>query len=464
MNITISSTLTAAALTTLITDHHPDWQACFLNDDHQPVIGILPKVSWRLSADDTQGKSWTLTMMQRQADLAYTQQHLPSSYHDLLDKLSKYSEKQANHNSSDQACGYQHGLMGFVGYDIAAHALNDEIELKSDQPASFFGHYDIYLKPVAQDGKCGFVLICQDDDITLNTLINELNTLQNQALPKAEPLSLAPIWSKDDYQAAFEKAQTYLLAGDGYQINLTQAWLAAKSGKLSAHLPNLMSASQAPFAGFLQVGDFELLSVSPELFFTFYKQNNSIHIITKPIKGTRPRASDPVLDEQYKQALATSQKDISENLMIVDLLRNDLGKYAEIGSVKTPVKFAIESFSNVHHMVSTITATLKDDSHPIAVLFGSLPAGSITGAPKKRACEMIFELESAPRGAYCGSMGYLNFDGTGQFNVLIRTIQANADSISVWAGGGITIRSQVDDEYQECMDKVGMILKTLADG
>ena len=152
--------------------------------------------------------------------------------------------------------------------------------------------------------------------------------------------------------------------------------------------------------------------------------------------------------------------------MIVDLLRNDLGKYAQTGSVKVPQLFEIESFSNVHHMVSTITAKLKPDAHPLAVLFGSLPAGSITGTPKKRAVEIISELETTPRGAYCGTLGYINFDGSGQWNVLIRSLQANhlangVKNISLWAGGGITIASSCADEYQECLDKVGNLLAVL---
>ena len=184
-----------------------------------------------------------------------------------------------------------------------------------------------------------------------------------------------------------------------------------------------------------------------------------------------PRGITAEQDNDYKQLLINSEKDRAENVMIVDLLRNDLGKYAKIGSVKVPQLFAIESFSNVHHMVSTITAELNTDTNPLAVLFGSLPAGSITGTPKKRAVEIIAELEVAPRGAYCGTMGYMNFDGSGQWNVLIRTLQANHASgdiaghtsqISLWAGGGITVASDYDAEYQECLDKVGNLLSVLA--
>ena len=251
------------------------------------------------------------------------------------------------------------------------------------------------------------------------------------------------------------------------------------------YLPALHRNTRAPFAGYLAVNPFnreiknntsqhpfELLSCSPELFFTFTKDidTGKHHIITKPIKGTMPRSTNIQQDHAYKQQLTDSEKDRAENVMIVDLLRNDLGKYAKIGSVKVPQLFAIESFSNVHHMVSTITAELQTDTHPLAVLFGSLPAGSITGTPKKRAVEIISELETTPRGAYCGTLGYMNFDGSGQWNVLIRTLQANTSShneldkkrhISLWAGGGITVASDCDAEYQECLDKVGNLLSVL---
>ena len=191
-------------------------------------------------------------------------------------------------------------------------------------------------------------------------------------------------------------------------------------------------------------------------------QPSQSQIITKPIKGTLPRGATKEQDERLKQQLAQSEKDKAENVMIVDLLRNDLGKYAEVGSVKVPKLFAIESFSNVHHMVSTVTAIIKEEYHPLTVLFNSLPAGSITGTPKKRAVEIISELEVAPRGAYCGTLGFLNFDGTGQWNVLIRSLQADSEGqVSLWAGGGITVGSNCDSEYQECHDKVGNLLAIL---
>ena len=288
-------------------------------------------------------------------------------------------------------------------------------------------------------------------------------TLTVENKPVVNPIMLQPIWQTSDYERAFYKVQDYLTAGDCYQINLTQCWQGELSNQqLVDYLPSLHQSTQAPFAGYLALGNYELLSCSPELFFTFANNPQGEHtIITKPIKGTRPRGQNVAADQANKNELASSEKDIAENVMIVDLLRNDLGKYAKTGTVKVPKLFDIESFSNVHHMVSTITATLKDDISPWTVLFESLPAGSITGTPKKRAVEIINELEAKPRGAYCGTMGYLNFDGTGQWNVLIRTLQALDSNVSLWAGGGITIASNCDAEYQECFDKVGNLLKIL---
>ncbi|MFB6348768.1 anthranilate synthase component I family protein [Moraxella sp. ZJ142] len=468
----IPSTLTTSELTALISHHYPAWQVCFLNNQHSPIIGILPKISWQLNAcqaDDcpVNTTTYTVSTAVRCDDLNYQSTTTACDYAAFLAGLIDYCQNLSDTptaQQSDPNAQYHHGLMGFVGYDAAAHALNPCIAVSDEQPASFFGHYDVYLVPA--DG--GFWLNTADSTAQIwadkTALVDKLTQLSKQHLPQADALKLKPVWSKAEYQHAFDRSQDYLYAGDGYQINLTQPWRADTPylGVLTAHLPSLMATSNAPFGGFLRLPTFELLSVSPELFFTFYQQDGHKHIITKPIKGTRPRAKDASADNRLKNELKNSEKDIAENLMIVDLLRNDLGKYAITGGVKTPTRFAIESFYNVHHMVSTITAQLRPDCHPLAVLFGSLPAGSITGAPKKRACEMIDEIESMPRGAYCGTMGFLNFDGTGQFNVLIRTVQANAHTTSVWAGGGITVRSKAQDEYQECLDKIQPLLDQLS--
>lgn len=434
-----------STLTALIAKHRPDWRVCFLHNAHRPVIGICPKTAWHIEFDRT----FTAHRFDRHTGqtTAYA-----TTYSDWQNELIAYGK---NLDCPSQKDEYTHGLMGFIGYDLSAHELNHDIAIKPNQPCAYFGHYDIYIKPC----EYGFDLIGVNTDKEIfDEIKNSLADLLNKKLPKPTPAQFISSWQKQDYTQAFNQTQEYIKAGDTYQINLTQSWQ-ADLANLSSHLPNLQHQMNAPFAGYLQLTNFELLSVSPELFFEFYGENGNIHLIAKPIKGTRPRHSDPIIDDKLKNELTNSEKDISENLMIVDLLRNDLGKYAHIGTVKTPKRFAIESFKNVHHMVSTITAQLKD-VHSLEVLFGSLPAGSITGTPKKRACEIIHELEISPRGAYCGTMGYMNFDGTGNWNVLIRTLQ-KTDKAELWAGGGITIKSDMESEYQECLDKVGNILQMI---
>lgn len=529
------------------------WQLVWLDNNGQPVIGLLPKTSWVVTPNfetlsDPLSVTYQVTKHCRDVCINIDGNAADSaaikttqmSYAKWQDELIAYSQTYESLSTDIKQSGtvnrkpnYYHGLIGFIGYDIAAHALSPIAAIQlAAQPSAVLGHYDIYLMPATQDVASAWTLTVNQTDDTSdisderqhkNTLVTALTSYldafdktlsdSNHHIDQATsetPLPPAPLvlqarWDEHDYQMAFDQTQNYLQQGDCYQINLTQAWQGSLTyqdnsrqslSSLINHLPNLHCNTQAPFASYLNVpyGDitptdeahnsplsnsigqnnaFELLSCSPELFFTFIKDRKTgkHYIRTKPIKGTMPRGITPEQDNNYKQQLVDSEKDRAENVMIVDLLRNDLGKYAKIGSVKVPQLFAIESFSNVHHMVSTITAELKADTHPLAVLFGSLPAGSITGTPKKRSVEIISELENAPRGAYCGTMGYMNFDGSGQWNVLIRTIQANHSftndtgqqgHVSLWAGGGITVASDCEAEYQECLDKVGNLLSLLA--
>lgn len=433
----------------------------------------------------------------------YCQQHQPSvdNKHNANHDDDKCFDKHPSNNS------YQDGLMGFISYDVMASSLAqpeqfDSAYFTKAQPTAAFGHYDVYLTYETDSQKQQWYLnttsvINQDDIVNLKTWLKQLThdwykqckqhqkTTPSQSCINLRPITTTPIkmtpyWSKKRYQQAFQQVQQHLLAGDCYQINLTQPWQAQlpKQCLLADYLPDLHQRTNAPFAGYLQLmteteQPFELISCSPELFFTFHQSNHDGEhsITTKPIKGTRPRGETEIEDQRLKDELNNSEKDLAENVMIVDLLRNDLGKYAQTGTVKVPKRFAIESFNNVHHMVSTITATLKKDCHPLQVLFGSLPAGSITGTPKKRAVELIQQIEGnnkteglSNRGAYCGTMGYLNFDGSGQWNVLIRTLQAYNNKVTVWAGGGITVASDCEAEYQECWDKIANILEVMANG
>lgn len=363
-----------------------------------------------------------------------------------VDFLKMHSQAKPNQHWSG-------GYVGFIGYDYAANLALQKTPL--NQPALFIGTFLYRLINTAE----GWYFESTADDAA--HVFDQIKLKINQPCPEIHFSLNHPLnarWNKTDYQKSFHAVQDYIIAGDCYQINLTQEFTSTCQGSLVDTAAQLWQLTDAPYSGYLRIKDFELLSCSPELFIDFKDQR---HIITKPIKGTMPRFDDPVLDEQSKQTLKHSEKDMAENVMIVDLLRNDLSVYAEIGSVKTPKLFNIESFNQVHHLVSEIEATLKPEICPFEMLITALPGGSITGAPKIRAMQIIDELEGGARGAYCGSMGYFNFDGTGSWNILIRSIQKYQDHISLWAGGGITIASDCDAEYQECFDKVEAILNLL---
>ncbi|PSU35135.1 aminodeoxychorismate synthase component I [Photobacterium lutimaris] len=262
---------------------------------------------------------------------------------------------------------------------------------------------------------------------------------------------------KDEYCTKFDRIQQYLLSGDCYQINLTQRFSARYQGDEWQAYRLLEERNGAPFSGFLRTSDSAILSVSPERFL----QHREGHIVTKPIKGTRPRDADPCHDRWLADDLRSADKDRSENLMIVDLLRNDIGRVAKPGTVKVPSLFDIESFPAVHHLVSTVTGELDQQYTATDLLRACFPGGSITGAPKVRAMEIIEELEPNRRSAYCGSIGYISRCGQMDTSITIRTLVASNQSLHVWAGGGIVADSQADSEYQETLDKLSRILPVL---
>lgn len=355
-------------------------------------------------------------------------------------------------NTQTYHSDFNGGLIGFISYD---HAAQQQVYIREKkQPSLFLGVYRSYLKLTSQ----GWTFFSDEEDAEriFHVIQNAIKHKKHPSFSLTQPCSAR--WNKHEYRTAFKKVQNYIKAGDCYQINLTQEFTAKAQGCLLTTAEKFWKLTDAPYSSYLKVDDFELLSCSPELFINFEENRK---IVTRPIKGTMPRYADPKQDEQSKKNLIHSKKDQAENVMIVDLLRNDLSVYAETGSVKTPQLFGIESFNQVHHMVSEVTATLKQDINPFKVLMSALPGGSITGAPKIRAMQIIDEVEGAPRGAYCGSMGYFNFDGTGSWNILIRSIQKYQEDVSIWAGGGITIASDCDAEYQECFDKVSAMLDLL---
>jgi para-aminobenzoate synthetase component 1 len=262
---------------------------------------------------------------------------------------------------------------------------------------------------------------------------------------------------KSCYTLAFNRIKQYLKEGDCYQVNLTQRFVAECEGNPWTAYLLLRKLNAAPFSCYLNLPEVQILSSSPERFLKLAKDI----VETKPIKGTRPRKQDNAEDQEQIKLLESSHKDKAENLMIVDLLRNDISKTCKKGSVKVPSIFTIESYATVHHLVSTVTGILADNQHATDLLKSCFPGGSITGAPKIRAMEIIEELEPNRRGVYCGAIGYIGFNGNMDTNIAIRTLVHSKNTIRFWAGGGIVNDSVVDDEYQESFDKAAAMLDLL---
>ncbi len=269
---------------------------------------------------------------------------------------------------------------------------------------------------------------------------------------------IVPLWTAEEYGSAFSAVEEYIRAGDCYQVNLAQCFSGHWQGSFWPLYQRLRERGAAPFSVSLNTPWGTLLSLSPERLLRL--QDGELE--ARPIKGTRPRHADPVQDAAAAEELQQSRKDQAENVMIVDLLRNDLGQVAETGTVRVPELHALESFSQVHHLVSSIVARLDRNLDAWTALAACFPGGSVTGTPKIRAMEIIGELEAGSRGLYCGSAGYMDFRGNMDWNILIRSLELRADgSLYFWGGGAVVADSEVHAEYQESLDKVAFIQRTL---
>ncbi|MCF7744184.1 aminodeoxychorismate synthase component I [Aeromonas veronii] len=351
------------------------------------------------------------------------------------------------------------GALGLFGYDLGRRFERLPVQAAADiaVPDMAVGIYDWALLRNVATGD--WQLVHWGDEAGL---AKRLAWLEQQQTKPAPAFALQGSWqsnmSRAEYGEKFARIQAYLAAGDCYQINLTQRFSAPYQGDEWQAYCLLATANKAPFSAFIRLPDSALLSLSPERFLLL----DGRHIETKPIKGTRPRHPDPATDRQVARELAQADKDKSENLMIVDLLRNDIGRVSRPGSVSVPHLFAVESFPAVHHLVSTIHGELDARWQGVDLLRACFPGGSITGAPKIRAMEIIEELEPQRRNAYCGSIGYLSQHGRMDTSICIRTLIAEAGRMHCWAGGGIIADSDADSEYQETYDKVARILPPLS--
>ncbi|HUS79837.1 MAG TPA: aminodeoxychorismate synthase component I, partial [Armatimonadota bacterium] len=253
------------------------------------------------------------------------------------------------------------------------------------------------------------------------------------------------------------RALEYIAAGDIFQVNLSQRFDAPLRVPAWELYLRLRERNRAPFAAYLDFGDVQVASASPERFLRV----SGTHVQTRPIKGTRPRGGTEAEDARLAQELLASVKDRAELTMIVDLERNDLGRVCRFGSVRVPELCALESYPTVHHLVATVTGELREDGSHVDLLRASLPGGSITGAPKVRAMEIIDELEPTRRGVYTGCIGYLGFDGETDLNIAIRTFTISGGRAWWQVGGGIVADSTPEGEYQETLDKGAALAETL---
>jgi para-aminobenzoate synthetase component 1 len=279
--------------------------------------------------------------------------------------------------------------------------------------------------------------------------------------------SPAPVWTgvlatgelratfeRDAYRAAVGRILDYLRAGDAYQVDLTQAFTVPLLGPAWA----LFGRLAAPHGAYVDLGDAQVVCASPELFL----RRRGAHLETRPIKGTRPRAADPARDAALVAELLADPKERAEHVMIVDLERNDLGRVAEIGSVRVREHARVESHPTVHHLVSSVTARLRRDVGWRGLLAATFPGGSITGAPKRRAMQIVAELERAPRGFYTGAIGVFDPRGHCELGLPIRTGIVRDGILAYHAGGGIVVDSDPDRELDECWLKTAAVRAALA--
>ncbi|EPW6708111.1 aminodeoxychorismate synthase component I [Vibrio parahaemolyticus] len=346
------------------------------------------------------------------------------------------------------------GALGYFSYDLGrrVETMPEQAEKDLNTPDMAVG---LYEWAVVVDHKLKKAYLVGQN------IEQAWQWLDKQEVEQSVDFALSGDWqsnmTKESYATRFDKVQEYLLSGDCYQINLAQRFNAPYQGSEWQAYLKLESANQAPFSAFIRMPESSILSISLERFLELKDRV----IETKPIKGTRPRSEDPKQDNANAHDLQTAEKDQAENLMIVDLLRNDIGRVASPGSVHVPKLFDIESFPAVHHLVSTIRANLDEQYSPADLLRACFPGGSITGAPKVRAMQIIEELEPHRRSAYCGSIGYISRHGRMDTSITIRTLVAENHKLYAWAGGGVVADSDCTSEYQETLDKLSKILPAL---
>lgn len=365
----------------------------------------------------------------------------------LLDQLSV--------DVPDSRLPFLGGLIGYWSYDLGQQIepVTGRARQVVNLPTSRVGLYDWAL---IQDHECRQSWLVGSAS-RRRQVMEWLDTPARQAADFRLTAPFAAELSRSDYLARFAAVQDYIRAGDCYQINLAQRFSAPFEGDLWEAYCRLRQTTPTPFAGYLAWGDKAILSLSPERFLLCREGR----VETRPIKGTRPRGTTPEEDRRLADELGASLKDKAENVMITDLLRNDLGRVCRPGSVRVPQLCGLESYANVHHLVSVIIGELAAGQRPMDLLSAAFPGGSITGAPKVRAMQIIDELEPSRRSVYCGSLGYVDVRGRMDTSIAIRSVVADRGKLHLWGGGGLVADSRGEDEYTETLDKIRHLMRAL---
>jgi para-aminobenzoate synthetase component 1 len=357
---------------------------------------------------------------------------------------------------------FQGGAIGYISYDLGermAGIYSQAQPTLSTMPLFDFGLYD-WAIIVNHELKKTVLFAANTQDSTPH-IMKEVLSLWHKEATELEHAVLksdfTPLITQATYHEAFSEIHAALTQGRCYQVNLTQPFHAFYEGDSWNLYQKISSKNPVPFSAFLRTSQADILSFSPERFL-LYDQGK---LVTSPIKGTVGRSSNPVEDERLKNELLSSEKNRAENVMIVDLLRNDLGKVSIPGTVQVKSLCELESYHSVHHLVSTIESECLPTVHPLDAFLSCFPGGSITGAPKRESMHVIHEQESYSRGVYCGAIGYFSRHGYFDTNVAIRTVTAKNNRLHLAAGGGIVIDSKFEEEYKECFIKIAAVINGL---
>ncbi len=366
---------------------------------------------------------------------------------------------------------FQGGAAGYVGYDFGRmlERLPTPERAQPGVPALQVHFYDVVLAFDHRENRATLVSTGwpEEDEGRRARRAEERAgafeaLLSGDPVPDAGPGTAVLDWvsnvSREAFEAAVARTREYILAGDIFQANIAQRFAARLPDgfdPFAFYADRLRRVNAATFAAYLDYGDLKIASSSPERFVQVYDGR----VETRPIKGTIRRSRHPAEDMHLSAVLNASEKDRAENVMIVDLLRNDLSRVCKPHTVHVPQLNGLESYATVHHLVSVVSGVLKDGLDAVDLLAAAFPGGSITGAPKIRAMEIITELEGIERGVYCGSIGYLGFDGSADTNIAIRTVTFTGGEALVWAGGGMTALSNPADEYEETLVKARRVLE-----